>query len=65
MLTTASAVARVPWKEGTLAIFDNTSLVHAGTPPGPSLEATRMMHRISKVGEWVPEPASVEPAAAL
>ena len=56
LLTEPAAVARVPWKPGTLAIFDNTALVHAGTPPGPSLEATRVMHRISKVGEWIPQP---------
>lgn len=57
LLTEPAAVARVAWKPGTLAIFDNTALVHAGTPPGPSLEATRVMHRISKVGEWIPQPA--------
>ena len=57
LLTRPCAVARVQWKPGTLAIFDNTAVVHAGTPPGPNPEATRVMHRISKVGEWIPQPA--------
>ena len=60
LLTTPAAVARIEWEEGTLAIFSNTQVVHAGTPPGPSLEATRLMHRISKVGETVPQ--RLEPA---
>jgi hypothetical protein len=47
-------VARVRWEAGALAIFDNRSLLHAGTPPGPSPSATRLMHRVSKVGALVP-----------
>ena len=42
-----------------MAIFDNRALLHAGTPPGPSLEAKRMMHRISKVGALVPQPTDI------
>ena len=49
---------QVRWARGTLACFDNFALLHAGTPPGPALDATRMLHRISKVGRLAPAPAA-------
>ena len=59
LLTEPRAVVGVPYKKGTIAVFDNRAMVHTGTPAGPGPQALRVMHRISKTGRWIPYPTSL------